>query len=146
MTSDMTGDMTGVPPPAGGIRHVLYVLALLEAGLAVMAALGQLIAMGGNPLYVAVGLAEAVLYVVAGAAAARGRRYGVVILIVCECVRLTGFTLSVLVGLLPWVELPLTVATLTDGLVLPIAVIILAACSLPVRPLPSAPRPVGALR
>lgn len=143
MTTSLTRSPASVTPPAAmtrssapapGIRHLVYVLALLEASLTVLAALGQALMMGGSLLYFAAGCAVAALYIVAGVAASRGRRYGIVILIVSESLRLTGFSLSILIGLLPWVELPLTVATLTDGVVLPLALIILAGCALPLRP------------
>lgn len=122
-----------------GTRQLLYVLALLEAGLTILATLGQTLTMGGGPAYAVVGLVEAALYVVAGVAVARGRRYGAIVLIICEGIRLVGFTLSTMVALLPWVGMPLTVMTLIDGYLLPNIVIILAARSLPARPVPVAP-------
>ncbi len=110
-----------------GQRHLIYVLALFEAALALIATLGQAVTMGGNPFYIVTGVAEAALFIVAAAVAASGRRWGLIVLIVCDGLRLTGWGLSTLIGLLPWVQLPLTGATLTDGLILPLAVVLLAA-------------------
>jgi hypothetical protein len=122
-------------------RRLLYVLALLEAGMSALASLGGLIFMGPDPAYVTVGAAIATLYIVAGQAASRGRRWGLVTLIVCESVRLTGFGLSAAAGALPWVELTLTGATLADGLILPGVVAAMAAAQLIGRPVAAPPPP-----
>jgi hypothetical protein len=111
-------------------RHLVYLLALLEAGLALLAALGQGLFLA-SPLALLAGAAIAALFITAGAAARRGRRWGLVALIIADGVRLAGFALSAAIGLFPWVELPLTGATLVDGLLLPIAIIALAALALP---------------
>jgi hypothetical protein len=117
-----------------GQRHLLYVLALLEAALCLLSAVGQMVA-GGSVLYLVPGFAIAALYIVAASAVTRSRRWGVVALLVLESVRLAGFSVSAAIGLLPWVELSLTGASLADGVVLPVAVILLAGrvLSLPVR-------------
>jgi hypothetical protein len=111
-----------------GQRHLLYVLALLQAGLTLMSTLGETIMMGGNLLYPLFGAAEAALFIVAGVSAAGGRRrWGLVTLIICDGLHLTGFGLSAAIGALPWVDLPLTGASLTDGLILPLVTVLLAA-------------------
>jgi hypothetical protein len=115
-------------------RRLLYVFALTEAGMSALASLGGLIFMGLNPFNIVIGGAIAALYIVAGQAASRGRRWGLITLIVCECVRLTGFGLSAVIGLLPWVDLSLTGATLADGLILPAIVTVMAATQLINRP------------
>ena len=122
-------------------RRLLYVFALLEAGMAALATLGGLIFMGPDPFYIVFGAGIVALYVVAGQAASRGRRWGLIALLACECVRVTGFGLSALIGALPWVELTLTGATLTDGLILPVVVAVMAATQLIRRPIPDAPAP-----
>jgi hypothetical protein len=111
-------------------RHLVYLLALLEAGLALLAAIGQGLFLA-SPLALLFGGAVAALFITAGAAARRGRVWGLVALIIADGVRLAGFALSAAIGLFPWVELPLTGATLVDGLLLPIAVITMAALALP---------------
>jgi hypothetical protein len=107
-----------------GYRHLLYVLALTEAGLAVLAALGATLAMGGNPLYLLSGLAVAAVYVVAGLNGRR--RWALITLIAIESLRLVAFGLSAVLGALPWVQLTLTVSTLTDSVLLPAAMIVVA--------------------
>jgi hypothetical protein len=119
-------------------RRLLYVFALLEAGMSALATLGGTLFMGGNPLYIGVGAAIVALYIAAGQAASVGRRWGLLTLIVCECVRLTGFFLSAAVGMFPAVQLTLTGATLTDGLILPSIVAVMAATQLIARPATSA--------
>lgn len=123
-------------------RRLLYVFALLEAGMSGLATLGGLLFMGLSPLYIGSGLAVVVLYVAAGQAASRGRRWGLLTLIICESVRLIGFALSGLIGMLPWVELTLTGSSLTDGFILPSIVAVMAAVQLVNRPaatIPGAP-------
>jgi len=48
-----------------GQRHLLYVLALAEAGLTVLASLGEFISMGLNGFYLLGCAAVAALYIVA---------------------------------------------------------------------------------
>jgi hypothetical protein len=111
-------------------RRLLYMFALLEAGMSALATLGGTIFMGFSPFYLGFGFGVVALYIVAGQAASQGRRWGLLTLIVCESVRLTGFGLSAMIGLLPWVELTLTGSTLTDGLILPGIVAVMAAMQL----------------
>jgi hypothetical protein len=122
------------------LRPTLYALALFEAGLCVLAALGQAIA-AGTPLYLVPGLSIATLFIVAAVSVPAGRRWGLVTLLVLDGVRLSGFLLSATLGLLPWVQLPVTGATVADGLILPAIVVTLSA-----RLLSATPIPVGAVR
>ena len=105
---------------------MLYVLALFEAGLCVLAALGQMIG-AGTAFYLVPGLGIAALYACAGVVVRRGGRWGAVALLVLDGARLSGFLISATLGLLPWVELSLTGATLVDGLLLPALVLGLSA-------------------
>ena len=145
----------------GGHRHLLFVLALLQAGMGLLAALGQLLFTGANPLYLAVPLGRAALLVTAAAAAAAGRRWGPVAVIVLEGLSVFGFWLSGLVGLLSWVDDTVTMTGLLGNLLLPGAMLYLAVRVLmlagagspplvtvagppPSRPLPGPPMPVPA--
>jgi hypothetical protein len=128
-------------------RRLLFTLVLFEAGMSLLAMLGGALFMGGAWWYIVCGLLIAALYVVAGQAAASGRRWGPVTLIVIECLRLTGFGISAVIGLLPWVQLTLTGATLVDSLILPTIVAVMAAIQLirpPVPPMEPAPAPLAA--
>ncbi|HEY1485872.1 MAG TPA: hypothetical protein VGF84_07195 [Micromonosporaceae bacterium] len=126
-------------------RRVLYVLALFEAGMVLLAMVGGAIFMGGALWYIGCGLAVAATYVVAGQAAANGRRWGLVTLLVAELLRLTGFLLSLVIGLLPWVDPTLTGASLADSLILPVIVaamalrLLITAPPVPVPPVPVPP-------
>ena len=119
---------------------LLYVAALFEGGQLLLAGAGQAIAVG-NPLYLLAGFLLMLGYAVAAGAVVRGRRWGRRALVAAEWVRLSGFALSVLAGLLPTVETTVTVMGLLDGVALPIAVIVLARRVLP--PVPRAAPPVA---
>ena len=120
---------------------LLYVAALFEGGQLLLAGAGQAIAMGGNGFYLLFGALLAVGYAVAAGAVVRGRHWGRRALVSAEWLRLAGFAVSVLAGLLPWVESTVTVMSLLDGVALPIAVILLAR-----RVLPPARKPSSAAR
>ena len=109
-----------------GHRHLLLVLALLQAGAGLLAALGQLLFTGANPLYLVAPLGRAALLVTAAAAVAGGRRWGAVTVIVLEGLSVFGFWLSGLVGVLPWVDDTVTMTGLLGNALLPAAVLCLA--------------------
>jgi hypothetical protein len=107
-----------------GHRHLLYVLALCEAGLTLLSGIGMWISMGVNPIYLVFGALFAAGYVVAGTVRAR---WGAYALIIAESLRLLGcVTLSLLLGLFPSLDVTVTGASLVDSIVLPIAVIAVA--------------------
>jgi hypothetical protein len=116
--------------------RLLYMFALLEAGMSLLAMLGGAIFMGGAWWYVGFGLLVAAVYIVAGQAASRGRRWGLVVLLVAECVRLTGFGLGAIIGAMPWVQLTVSGATLVDSLVLPVIVAVMVLLRLTRAPAP----------
>jgi hypothetical protein len=120
-----------------GHRHLLLVLALLQAALGLLAALGQLLFTGANPLYLVAPLARAALLV---AAAGSGRRWGLVALLVLEGLSIVGFFLSGLVGLLPWVDTTVNLVGLLANLAVPGVMLWLALRLL------TAPRPALAVR
>lgn len=111
-----------------GYAHLALVLALLQAGLAVLAGLGQVVVMGGNPLYLPVPLARSALLV--AAAAAIHRTWGAVTVVVLCAVSLFGFWASVLLGLVPWVVYPVNLTGLLVDLLLPASVAALAVTAL----------------
>jgi hypothetical protein len=109
-----------------GHRNLLLVLALVQAALGGLAALGQLLFTGGNPVYLPVPVARAVLLVVAALAAGAGRRWGAVVLIVLAGLSVAGWWLSALVGVLPWVDDTVNLVGLLANLALPAATLWLA--------------------
>jgi hypothetical protein len=106
-----------------GHRHLLLVLALLQAALGLLAAAGQLLFTGANPLYLVAPLARAALLIVA---AASGRRWGLIAVVSLEGLSLVGFWLSGLVGLLPWVDDTVNLVGLLSNVVLPAVMLWLA--------------------
>jgi hypothetical protein len=128
-----------------GHRHLLFVLALLQAAAGVLAALGQLLFTGANPAYLVAPLGRGALLVTAAAAATAGRRWGPVAVIVLEGLSIVGFWVSAAVGLLPWVDNTVNVVGLLANLLLPAAMIYLAVRVLVgSAPPPAAPPPVRA--
>jgi len=119
-----------------GHRQLLLVLALLQAAFGLLAALGQLLFVAGNPAYLAVPLVRAALLVTA---AAVGRRWGMVAIVVLEGLSVTGFWVSAVVGLLPWVDVTVTPVGLLANVALPGAMAYLAARLLAARPAPPGP-------
>jgi hypothetical protein len=111
-----------------GYAHLALVLVLLQGGTTLLAMLGELVVMGGNPLYLPVALAHAALVIVAGAAIRRV--WGAIVLLVLECFSVLGFWLSVLVGLLPWVVYPVNLVGLLTNLLIPGTLALLAIRSL----------------
>jgi hypothetical protein len=121
-----------------GYAQLGYVLVLLQAGLTAVATLGEVVVMGGSPLYLPVPLAHTVVLIVAGSNIRRP--WAAITLIVLESVSLLGFWLSVTVGYLPWVVYPVNLTGLLTDLMLPAAVLLLALWSL------ARPRIAGAVR
>jgi hypothetical protein len=120
-----------------GHRYLLLVFAVLQAAAGVLAALGQLLFTGANPLYLIAPLGRGILLVTAASATAAGRRWGAVAVIVLEGLSVVGFWVSAAVGLLPWVDTTVNLVGLLANLLLPAAMVYLAARTLPVP----APRP-----
>jgi hypothetical protein len=114
-----------------GYAHLALVLALLQAGFTSLAMLGEVIVMGGNPLYLPVPLVHSALLVVA--ASAVRKPWGATVALVVEAWSIVGFWLSVLVGALPWFVYPVNLTGLLTDLVVPACVMYLALCSLAYR-------------
>src|SRR5262249_33077807 len=107
-----------------GYAHLTLVLVLLQVGLTSLAMLGEVVVMGGNPLYLPVPLAHSALLIVA--ASAVRKPWGATVLLVVEGWSLVGFWLSFAIGYLPWVVYPVNLAGLLTDVALPAAVAFLA--------------------
>jgi hypothetical protein len=114
-----------------GYADLARVLVVLQAGLGILALLGQLVVNGGNPLYLPVAVAHTALLL--ACAAAPHRRWAMVTLVVLEGLSVAGFWVSLAVGLLPWVVYPANLVGVLTDLVLPAAVLYLAARLLAAR-------------
>lgn len=119
-------DATSVAPsdPAGP-AHVAYVLLLLQAALGVLATLGMILLMGGNPAYAVVGVGEPVLLAVLAAQVARHRRWAWYTVTVVEALAVLGYQLNLLVGVVPQADVTVNPVGLLTGVGLPVAVLTL---------------------
>lgn len=124
--------------------HLLYVLVLCQVATSLLAGVGESIFMHA-PLYLLVPLLRGVLLVVAAVCAGRTsadgatlRRWPLVLLIGSAQLSVFGYTMSTLVGVLPWVSDTVNLAGLLTNLALPLAITALAARTLATwrRPLP----------
>jgi hypothetical protein len=106
------------------VRQLAYVLVLLQAAMGALAGLGEVVVMGGNPIYLLVPAIRAALLVIVAVQLAR--RWAAITLIVLEGVSLIGFWLSVLAGMTPWVDYPVNLVGLLTNVVLPGVVLYLA--------------------
>jgi hypothetical protein len=111
-----------------GYAHLALVLVLLQTGLTGLAMLGEVVVMGGSPLYLPVPLLHSALLIVA--ASAIRRPWGATVLLVVEAVSLLGFWLSFAIGYLPWVVYPVNLTGLLTDVLLPGTVAFLALVSL----------------
>lgn len=102
---------------------VAYVLLLLQAGFEVLATLGMVVVMGGNVAYAIVPGLHVVALLVFASFVARGHRWAWCVVVGLECVSLAGFQVNLLLGVLPPVQVTLTLVGLLTTLALPLAVL-----------------------
>jgi hypothetical protein len=106
---------------------VLYVLCLMQGAFLLLAGLGELLLMGGNPAYLLLPVAKLVLLLWLATKVVKGRRWAGITLIVVQVVTLLGYQLQMLGGaLLPIVDFTVNLVGLLTNLALPIAMIWLA--------------------
>jgi hypothetical protein len=110
------------PDPAGP-AHVAYVLLLLQAALGVLATLGMILLMGGDPAYAVVGVGEPVLLAVLASRVARQRRWACYAVAVIEGLAVLGYQLNLLVGIAPQVDVTVNLVGLLTLVGLPVAVL-----------------------
>jgi hypothetical protein len=115
--------VTTVDLRAGGAADVAYVLLLLQAALGVLATLGLLLLMGGNPVYLVVGFGGPVLLIILAGGVARRRRWALFTVAILEVVSLGAYYLNLLVGLLPQVDVTVNLVGLLAQVALPIAIV-----------------------
>jgi hypothetical protein len=108
---------------------VASVLLVLQAAAGVLGALGVL-ALMRNPLYLVVPLGGAVGQLVLARFVGRGSRWGWAVLIAVEGWQLLALALNEAVGLLPQVDLTLTLTGLLTRVGLPVALVCLGVLSI----------------
>lgn len=130
-------------PTSRGQADVVYVMSLLQGAFVVLAGLGELLLMHGNPFYLVLPVVKAVLLGVFAGRVVAGRRWAMVALIVVEGVTLVGFWLQVLASLLPFVDFTVNLVGLMTGVAMPLAVIYLCARLIAITPRPVKVRPAA---
>jgi hypothetical protein len=105
---------------------VIYVLSLMQGAFLLLAGLGELLLMGGNPLYLVLPLAKLVLMLWLATKVVKGRRWAVITMIVVQAVTLVGYQLQWVGGLLiPVVDFTVNLVGLLTNVGMPAAVIAL---------------------
>jgi hypothetical protein len=102
---------------------IVYVLTLIQVASVVLAAVGEVLLMGGNPAYLVLPGVKSVLLLVFATGAIRRRRWALRALVVLSWVTLAGFVLQLLVGLAPQVEFTVNIVDLMTTVGIPVAVI-----------------------
>ncbi len=128
------------PLPAGGAADVVYVLCLMQAAFLLLAGLGEVLLMGGNPLYLGLPIAKMVVLFVFAAKVVSGRRWAMIALLVVQGITIVGFWLQVLAGMLPALDFTLNLVGLITNVGMPFAVIYL--CATLIARVPKLPRRV----
>jgi hypothetical protein len=105
-----------------GRADVVYVLLLVQVGAGLLAMLGELLFMGGNPLYALAPMTKAAVTLVFAALVVRGRRGALIGVVALQLLTLAGFAVSVVAGALPQLDFTPTLTGLLTGVALPVAV------------------------
>jgi hypothetical protein len=125
--SEAVAPATVVPAPVlrGSGMDIVYVLTLIQVASVLLAALGEVLLMGGNPAYLLIPVVKSVLLLVFATSAVRRRRWALRALVVLSWVTLAGFVLQLLVGLVAPVEFTVNIVDLMTTVGIPVAVIFL---------------------
>jgi len=98
---------------------VVYVLCLMQAAFVLLGGLGEVLLMGGNPGYLVLPLAKAVVLFVLAAKVVSVRRWAMIALVVVQSMTIFGFWIQVAAGALPWVDYTVNLVGLITNLALP---------------------------
>jgi len=109
---------------SSGRNDVGFVLLVLQASAGVLGALGLGVLMG-SPLHVVPVLIGPVLQVVLAVHVARGRRWAWAVVIAMETVFVYAFAANGVIGLVPQLQVTVTLTGLLMRLALPVALILL---------------------
>ncbi len=126
----------------GGPADIVYVLCLLQAGFVLLAAVGEVLLMGGNGGFLLFPLIKMGVLLWLATKIVSGRRWAMITLIVVQSVTLAGFAVQLLLALVPGIGLTVNLAGLVTNLVLPIGLIVLCARARPPRPTPAVLAPL----
>jgi hypothetical protein len=112
-----------------GRHEVAFVLLVLQASAGILGALGLLVLMG-SPLHAVPALAGPAVQLVLAAFVVRERRWAWALVVAMEILFVYSFVANGALGLLPEVDLTLTLTGLLTRIALPIALICLAILAL----------------
>lgn len=110
---------------AGSGLDVVYVLSLLQVAFLLLAAVGEVVLMGGNPAYLLLPVVKSALLIVFATRALSRRRWALRALTVLAWITLAGFALQLVIGLLPALDFTVNLVGLMTNVALPAAVILL---------------------
>jgi hypothetical protein len=108
----------------GGAADVAYVLLLVQVALGMLATLGLLVLMGGNPVYLVVGLGHPLLLAVLAGGVARRSRWALLTVTVLEVLSLGAYQLNLWLGVLPQVDVTVNLVALLSQVGLPVALVV----------------------
>lgn len=109
--------------PAGNGLHIVYVLTLLQVAFLLLAAAGEALLMGGNPVYLGLPVIKSTLLILFASKALEQRRWALRALTVLAWVTLAGVLLQLLIGLFPPVDATVNLVGLMTNVMIPVAVI-----------------------
>lgn len=116
-----------LPMPAAqaepGAVDVTYVLLLLQGAFGVLAVLGLVLIMAGNPIYAVVPLVKPVVLFLLAAGLVRGWRRARMTIIVIETLGLAGYGLNLLIGFAREADVTVNLVTVLTNVALPLVVI-----------------------
>jgi len=108
----------------GNALDIVYVLSLMQVAFLLLAAAGEMVLMGGNPVYLLVPAIKSTLLILFASKAQRQRRWALRGLVVFAWITVAGFAIQFLAGtLVPAVDFTVNLVGLMTNLALPIAVI-----------------------
>lgn len=109
--------------PAGNGLHIVYVLTLMQVAFLLLAAAGEVLLMGGNPVYLGLPAIKATLLILFASKALEQRRWALRALTVLAWVTLAGFVLQLLIGLHPALDATVNLVGLMTNVGIPVVVI-----------------------
>jgi hypothetical protein len=127
------GQVGTVTETRGASTDVVYVLCLMQGAFLLLAGLGEVLLMGGNPLYLILPVGKLVLLCVFASHLAK--RWGLVGILVLQAITLAGYWIQLLVGLLvPALDFTMNLVGLMTNLAMPVAIILICAPALTRQP------------
>jgi hypothetical protein len=120
------GQPEGVTENRDTTTDVVYVLCLMQGAFLLLGGLGEVLLMGGNPLYLILPVVKLVLLCVFATHLAR--RWGLIGILVLQAITLAGYWIQLIVGILvPALDFTMNLVGLLTNLAMPVAIILICA-------------------